>query len=147
MIVRKCFINIRFHFIIPGKTKRRFWVKFRLFSAHFPPIFRLWYPHPLFLSPHVYGIRLFLSIFCLKWYPIIVINSSMEPICCFSARMFMVFAHFPPNLLPIFRRSCLDRFGTRGNQRSTTKASPSMGILDSVASSRMSSLPIYLNRT
>ena len=27
----------------PGKTKRRFWAKFHLFSAHFPPIFRLWY--------------------------------------------------------------------------------------------------------
>ena len=43
-------------------------------------------PHPLFLSPHVYGIPLFSSIFCLKWYPI----------CCFSAHMFTVFAYFSP---------------------------------------------------
>ena len=50
-----------------------------------------------------------------KWYPIHVINWS---ICCFSAHMFTVFAYFPPifrsfsayfppDLLPIFRRSCL----------------------------------------
>ena len=45
----------------PGKAKRRFWAKFRLFSNHFPPIFRL------------------------KWHPILAINSSIVPICRFSA--------------------------------------------------------------
>ena len=60
---------------------------FRLFSAYFLPMV----PHPTFLSPHVYRIHLslpisiyFLPIFLLKWYPILAINSSMEPICCFS---------------------------------------------------------------
>ena len=62
----------------------------------------------------------FPPIFCLKWYPILVINSSMEPICCFSAHMFTdsayfppIFysfsAHFPPNILPTVHRSCLAR--------------------------------------
>ena len=44
---------------VPGKTKRRFWAKFRLFSTHFAPIFRLWYP----IRPHVYGLCLFPPIF------------------------------------------------------------------------------------
>ena len=39
---------------------------------------------------------LFLPIFCLKRYPILVINSNMEPICYFSARMFTDSAYFPP---------------------------------------------------
>ena len=55
---------------------------FRLFSAYFPPIF------------------------CL-WYPILIINSSMLPICCFSAHVFTDSAYFPPKIPPIFRRSCL----------------------------------------
>ena len=111
------------HTHTPSKTKRRFWAKFHLFSPYFLPIV----PHPLFFRTHVYGICLFLPIsvyfppiFCLKWYPILVINSSMEPICCFSAHMFMVSAYFPPifhsfstyfppNLQPIFRRSCFAR--------------------------------------
>ena len=70
---------------------------FRSLSAYFPHMV----PHLPFLSPHVYGIRLFLSIyvyfppiFCLKWYPILAINSSMEPICCFSAHMFTDSAYF-----------------------------------------------------
>ena len=91
---RKYTLHISFY---PVKTKRRFWVNFHLFppiSVYFPPIFHL------------------------KWYPIRVINSSVEPICCFSAHMFTVSAYFPPiflsfsayfppNLQPIFRRSCL----------------------------------------
>ena len=60
----------------------------------------------------------FLPIFCL-WYPILIINSSMLPISCFSAHMFtdvygyfpLIFrsfsAYFPPKIPPIFRRSCL----------------------------------------
>ena len=105
--------------IIPGKTKRRFLVKFCLFSAYFPPMV----PHLTFLRPHVYRICLFppisahfLYIFCLKWYPILVINSNMVPICYFSAHIFTdcayfppmfhsFSAYFPPNLLPIFCRS------------------------------------------
>ena len=85
---------------------------FRSFSAYFPPMVS----HLPFLSPHVYGICLFPPIsvyfppiFCLKWYPILVINSSMEPIFCFSAHMFMGFAYFLFNLLPIFLQSCLAR--------------------------------------
>ena len=37
---------------LPCKTERRFWAEFRLFSAHFPPIFRRWYPIPRF-SAHM----------------------------------------------------------------------------------------------
>ena len=92
----------------PGKTKRRFWAKFRIFrsfSTYFLPIV----PHLLFLSPHVFGIRLFPPIsiycpliFCLKWYLILVINSSMEPIFCFSTHMLTDSAYFPLSLLPVF---------------------------------------------
>ena len=101
-----------------GKTKRRFLAKFRLFSAHFPPIFPPMVPHPTCMFTEFAYFRLFTSIFRLKWYPILVMNSSMEPICCFSAHMFtdsayfpLIFhsflVYFPPNLLPIFGRSCL----------------------------------------
>ena len=76
----------------PDKTKLQFWANFRLFSAHLAPI----------------------------WYPILVINSSMVPICHFSACMFTDSAYFPPmfrsfsayflpNVLPILRRSCAGR--------------------------------------
>ena len=89
-----------------GRNFAYFLVIFRLFSAYGTP--------SAVFSPHVYGICLFppisvsfLPIFRLKWYPILVINSSMEPICCFSTHMFMDSAYFPPYLLPIFRRSCL----------------------------------------
>ena len=37
----------------------------------------------------------FLPIFRLKWYPILIINSSMLPICHFSAHMFMDSTYFP----------------------------------------------------
>ena len=89
------------------------------------PIFCLWYPIRHF-STHMFMQfayfhlfpSIFSPIFCLKWYPILVINSSMVPICCFFTHMFMdsayfppIFcsfsAYFPPNLLPIFPRSCL----------------------------------------
>ena len=111
--------QIRLENFPPGKTKRRFWAKFRLFSAHFPLIFCLWYPICCFSSHMNSPISTYFPpIFCLKWYPILVINSSIVPICCFSAHMFMDFAYFPPifhsfsayfppNLPPIFRRSCL----------------------------------------
>ena len=109
-----------FHFILPGKTKQRFWVQFRSFSAHFLPMV----PHFSHFSAHMFTefayFCLLLPIFRLKWYPILVINSSMVPICCFSAYMFMDSAYFlpifcsfstyfPPNLLPIFCQSCLAR--------------------------------------
>ena len=66
-------------------------------------MFCLWYPICYF-SAHMFMefayLRLIsiyiLPIFCLKWYPILVINWSMEPICCFSAHMFTVSAYFPP---------------------------------------------------
>ena len=47
----------------------------------------------------------FLPIFCLKWYPILVINSSMGPICCFSAHMLTLsfFCLYSAHFLPIFR--------------------------------------------
>ena len=88
------------------QDKRRFWAKFCLISADGTPS-----------TVHIYGICLFLPIFCLKWYPILVINSSMVPISHFSTHMFTDSAffppmvcsfsvYFPPNLPPIFRRSC-----------------------------------------
>ena len=80
---------------------------FRSFSANFLHMV----PHGVpFFHPHVYELNLFLPIFCLKWYPILVINSSMVPICCFSAHMFTDSAYFPSMFhsfsayfLPIFR--------------------------------------------
>ena len=60
---------------------------FHSFLAHFRPMV----PHLPFFGPHAYGICLFppISVYFppilyLKWYPILVINSSMEPIWCFS---------------------------------------------------------------
>ena len=72
---------------------------FSSFLADFLPMV----PHPLFFHPHVYKFCLFppvsanfLPIFCLKWYPILFINSSMVP-----------HLPFPPptclRILPIFR--------------------------------------------
>ena len=80
---------------LPGKTKRRFWAKFRLFSAHFPPIFRLWYP----IYPHVYDYAYFRLFFA--YFPPVVPHpyyklKHMLPICRFSAHMFTDFAYFPP---------------------------------------------------
>ena len=100
--------------MVPGKTKRRFWAKFHLFSAYIPPIFHLWYPIRCF-SAHMFTefayFCLFPSIFCLKWYPILVINTSMEPICCFPPTyvygVCLFSTYFQPNLQPIFHRSCL----------------------------------------
>ena len=88
---------------LPGKTERRFRAEFHLFSAHFPPMV----PHMLFFHPHVYGFCLFLPIFHLKWYPLLVINSSMVTnlpffrphiygFCLFST--YAPSAHFPPVL-------------------------------------------------
>ena len=84
----------------PGKTEWRFLAKFlpifHTFSTDFPPMV----PQPPFFHPHVYGLRLFPPIFCLflpifrLWYPIFIINSSMLPICRFSAHMFTDFANF-----------------------------------------------------
>ena len=72
-------------------------VYFRLFSAYFPlkivphPCYKFKHgTHLLCFSPHVYGF------------------------CIFSAYILLIFhlysAHFPPNFLPIFRRSCLAGF-------------------------------------
>ena len=111
---------------------------FRLFSAHFSPIFCRWYPirrfahmftdYPYFcLFPPIFCLfsayfhlffTYFLPILWLKWYPILIINSSMLPICHFSAHMFtdsayflLIFCsfstYFPPKILSIFCRSCL----------------------------------------
>ena len=95
-----------------------------LFSVHFPAMV----PHPPFFHPHVYGFRLFLPIFCLKWYPILVINTrtvilgGILPIfCSFSADFLPMVPHLPffrlcsaqvscyflPNLPLMFRLSCL----------------------------------------
>ena len=88
---------------VPVNTERRFGAEFRLFSAHFQPIFRL------------------------KWYPILVIyisavlmwnlgrkTQAWYPICCFSATFLRIppifrlcSAHFPPSLLLILCWSCL----------------------------------------
>ena len=87
---------------------------FRLFSAYGTP--SAVFPHTCLRNSPISAY--FLPIFSLKWYPILVINSSMEPICCFSTYMFTVSAYFPPifrsfsayfppNLQPIFRRSSL----------------------------------------
>ena len=106
-----------------GKTERRFWAKcspiFRSFSADFPPMV----PHLPFFRPHVYGLclfppifhlfsayfRLFFAnfqpIFRLKWYPILIINSSMLPICHFAQnlRISPIFRLFSAHFEPIFR--------------------------------------------
>ena len=66
--------------------------------AYFPPMV----PHPAFFCPHVYRIRPFLPIFRLKWYPILVINSSIPfavflPTCLRIPPIFrLCSAHFPP---------------------------------------------------
>ena len=49
---------------LPGKTKRRFWAKFHLFSAHFLPIFHLFPPIFRLCSDY------FLPIFRLTFRPI-----------------------------------------------------------------------------
>ena len=64
---------------------------FRSFSTYFLSMV----PHPLFFCPHVYRIHLFSPIFCLKWYPILVKNSSRVPICSFSTFMFTDSAYVP----------------------------------------------------
>ena len=78
------------------------------------PIFRLWYPICRF-SAHMFmefaHFCLFLPIFCLKWYPILVINSSMITICHFSAHMFTDSTYFLPNLPPIFAGPALPGIG------------------------------------
>ena len=52
-------------------------------------------PHPPFLSPHVYRIHLFPSIFRLKWYPILVINSSMFTDSAYFLLIFRLFSPSP----------------------------------------------------
>ena len=71
---------------------------FRIFSTYGTPLAVFL---PTCLTEFAY-FRLFLPILCLKWYPILVINSSMVPICCFSAHMFTDSVYFLPNLPPIF---------------------------------------------
>ena len=85
-----------------GKNGSRVKKKFTEFTYFLPKMV----PHPCkklkhgthlpFFCPHVYRIHLFPPIFHLKWYPILVKNSSMVPICRFSAHMFADSAHFPP---------------------------------------------------
>ena len=106
-------VSSRFHSKDPARQNSNFGRNF----AYFPLNFRLFLPmvpHPPFLSPHVYGIRLFPSIFRLKWYPILVINSSMEPICCFSTHMFTVSAYFLPIFHPTFCPYCPPVLSCRG---------------------------------
>ena len=97
---------------LPGKTKRRFWVKFspifHRFSAYGTPS-AVFPPTCLRITPISTYFRLFSAYFCLfftyflpifcLWYPILIINSSMLPICRFSAHMFTDSAYF----LLIFR--------------------------------------------
>ena len=70
---------------------------FRSFSTYFPPMV----PHLSFLSPRTCLWNLPISAyFCLfsAYFPLNMVphpsNSSMEPICCFSAHMFMDPAYF-----------------------------------------------------
>ena len=118
----------------PARQNGNFGRNFHLFSAHFPPIFRLWYPICRF-SAHIFTdyayfclfspiFHLFPPIFCLFstcGTPILIINSSMLPICHFSTHMFtdsayfppifrLFSAYFPPKIPPIFRPSCLAGF-------------------------------------
>ena len=70
----------------PGKTERRFCVKFsaifRSFSTHFPPMV----PHSPFFRTHVYGLRLFLPI-----------SAYFPPIFCLFPPIFhLCSAYFPP---------------------------------------------------
>ena len=81
--------------VILGETSPIFiFIIFHLFSAYgtpsavFPPTCLWNLPISIYFPP----------ISCLKWYPILVINSSMLPICCFSIQMFTDSAYF----LPIF---------------------------------------------
>ena len=102
----------------PGKTKRRFWAKFRPFSAHFPPIFRLWYPICHF-SDHMFMefayFYLFPSIFRLKWYPhpcyklkhgthLLFFHPHVYGFCLFSAYIPLIFCL---TFCPFLRRSFL----------------------------------------
>ena len=88
-----------------GRNFTYFLLIFRLFSAYGTPsaVFK---PRCLLNSPISTYFCLFSAyfppIFHLKWYPILVINSSMEPICCFSTHMFLDSAYFPL----IFRLTC-----------------------------------------
>ena len=97
-----------------GRNFSYFPLIFHLFSTYGTPsaVFK---PKCLWNSPISAYFHLFSAYFLPIWYHIFVINWS---ICCFSAHMFTVFAYFPPifrsfsayflpDLLPIFRRSCL----------------------------------------
>ena len=93
-------------------------------SAVFPPTclrimdyayFRLFLPiFCLFSAYFRLFFTYFLLIFHLKWYPILIINSSILPIFRFSAHMFTDSAYFPPKIPPIFRRSCHAGMGDIG---------------------------------
>ena len=79
--------------------------------AYFPLIFRLFSaygtPSAVFKPTYLWNSPIslyFPPIFCLKWYPILVINSRMEPICCFSPTCLWIlpFRLFSAHFLPIF---------------------------------------------
>ena len=70
------------------------------------PCYKLKYGTHLLFSTHMFTefdyFCLFLPIFRLKWYPILVINSNIVPICCFSTHMIMDSAYFPPMFCSFF---------------------------------------------
>ena len=92
--------------MVPGKTEWRFWVEFHLFSTHFLLFFCRWYPIRHF-SAHMFMDSAYFLLFsayfcwfspilCLKWYPILVINSSMVPHLPFTdSAYFLPFVTFP----------------------------------------------------
>ena len=71
--------------MLPGKTEWRFWAEFRLFSAHFSPIFQRWYPicrfsahNPCYKLKHGTPSAIFL-LTCLRILPIFCICSARFP--------------------------------------------------------------------
>ena len=70
----------------PSKTKRRFWAKFCLFSSDGTP-------SAVFLPKCLWNLSIS-AYLKLKWYPILVINLSMVPICHFSAYAPLIFHLF-----------------------------------------------------
>ena len=98
--------------VILGKIFTYFPLIFRRFSAYGTPS-AVFPPTCLWIAPSSAYFRLFFAYFLpifRLWYPILIINSSMLPICRFSAHMFtdsayfrLFSAYFPP----IFRLSCL----------------------------------------
>ena len=106
---------------LPDKTERCFWVKFRLFSAHIPKIFRLWYPIHHF-SAHMFTDLAYFRLFSSYFQPKMVLHPFYKlkhgthlPFFHPHVYRFRLFSAYVPL---IFRRSCLA--GCRDDRRAST---------------------------